>query len=256
MNNNNRSLEKSKPAFRLLIINSSGNSTKTVTGKGFIRNRMQSPRYYTIGRINEEINDFERLLSSDRISKLHEALMWRKSVIVEIEVSGYERTINYMKEIKGSSGDYDAVLVPIINSSFKLIEDSIRTIDDLINVGVPSDKIRVLFNREPDSIECFDRITNKLDGLDIVYDLTAQINNHSCYQKLQESGLKYDDITESTLEANEEELKKLERLRAGERPSDLQWELVQLISLQRAVLASRQQHDEVFSTLFSNLIPG
>lgn len=256
MNNDHCPPEKSKPKFRLLIINSSGNSTKTVSGT-FIRNRMQDPKYYIVGYKDERINDFERVLQADRISELHDTMMVRESAIVEIEVSGYERTINYMRDMKGCNRDYDAVLVPVINSSFKLIEDSIRTIDDLISVGVSPDKIRVLFNREPNSIESFDRLTDKLDELEITYDLETQITHHLGYEKLKELKIEYDDITESTLDAAEE---KLVKLRSEEQPREesetiaLQKKLLKLVSVQRAVLASKQQHNEIFNKLFSDLI--
>lgn len=256
MNNSHCQPEKSKPKFRLLIINSSSQSTKTVSGT-FIRSRMQDPKYYIVGYKDEKINDFERILQADRISELHEILMIRESVIVEVEVSGYERTINYMRDMKGCNRDYDAVLVPVINSSFKLIEDSIRTIDDLISVGVSPDKIRILFNRERNSIESFDRLTDKLDELEITYDLETQITHHLGYEKLKELKIEYDDITESTLDADEEEL---ERLRVEEQPREanttiaLQNKLLKSVNAQRAVLASKQQHDEVFNTLFSDLI--
>lgn len=257
MNNSHCPIEDPKPEFRLLIINRSGNSTKTASGN-LIRNRMQNPKYYTVGHKYEEINDFEKLISANQIPTLHKALTWRKSVIVEVNVCGYERTINYMKDVKGYSKDYDAVLVPIINSSFKLIEDSIGTIDDLISVGMPAHKIRVLFNRDPDSNESFEKMTDRLDELKITYNLEAQVKNHICYEELRrykelhDPELKYNDITENTLDANEEELEKLEKLRVGEEPEDSRKKLINLVSLQRKVLAYKQHHDEVFKALFSD----
>lgn len=250
-------MEDPKPEFRLLIINRSGNSTKTASGN-LIRNRMQNPKYYTVGHKYKEINDSEKLISANQIPRLHKALTWRKSVIVEVEVCGYERTINYMKDVKSYSKDYDAVLVPIINSSFKLIEDSIGTIDDLISVGMPAHKIRVLFNRDPDSNESFKKMTDRLDELKITYNLETQVKNHICYEELhkyQESHdpeLKYNDITENTLDANEEALEKLEKLRVGEEPEDSRKKLIDLVSLQRKVLAYKQHHDEIFKAIFSD----
>lgn len=257
MNNDHHPQKKPKLEIRLLIINSSGNSTKTSTGRGFIKNRMHEPRYYTVGTEAKKITERDRFITAKRIPDLHSALMKYKSVIVEIEISAYEKTIDKMKEIRGCHQDYDIVLVPVINSSSKLIEDSIRTIEDLINIGIPSDKLRVLFNREPDSNERFDKITDKLKKLKIHYDLRAQIKDHDFYQKLEKLEIEYDDVTESTLDADED---RVEQLRVGKKtdstdPSTqeyLQKKLIELVSVQRAVLSSKSQHDEVFNMLFGD----
>ncbi len=95
-----------------------------------------------------------------------------------------------MKEMAGCYDDYDFILVPVINSSPKLIEDSVRTIEKLIDIGVTPDKVGVLFNRASDSDEYFDILTNKLDELKVPYDLRAQVENYEFYEKLDTLNIK------------------------------------------------------------------
>lgn len=252
MNNDKNQSRKSKPEFRLLIINSSGNSTKTTTGRGLIRNRMQEPIYYKVGYINQDIKGDEVFITADKLSSVHKTLMRSMSVIVEIEISAYERTIQEMQEMEGCHGDYDFVLVPVINSSLKLIKDSIRTIEKLHKIGVSADKVRVLFNRVSDSDEYFELLTSKLDELKIPYDLKAHIKNHDFYEKLDSLNIRYDEVTPSRLEADENHLKRLSK----ESSLDLLTHevsksyFIEAVSAQRNALASKQEHDEVFNKLF------
>lgn len=258
MNNDNRPSKKSKLEFCVLIINSSGNSTKTVTGRGLIRNRMQEPIYYKVGYIKEDIKRDEIFITADKLSSVHKTLMQSMSVIVEIEISAYEKTIHKMEEMHGCYEDYDFVLIPVINSSLKLIKDSIRTIETLLSIGIPTDKIRILFNRVSDSDEYFELLTNRLDDLNIHYDLRAHINSYGFYEKLDSLNIRYDEVTDSKLKADEKHLTQLK----NESNLDLFTHriskpyFIEAVSAQREALASKQQHDEVFNMLFSNLSQG
>lgn len=252
MNNDNSQSKKSKPGFRLLIINSSGNSTKTTTGRGLIRNRMQEPIYYKVGYVYQDIKGDEVFITVDKLSSAHKMLMQSMSAIVEIEVSAYERAIHEMQEMEGCHEDYDFVLIPVINSSLKLIKDSIRTLEKLLSMGVCADKVRVIFNRVSDSDEYFELLTNKLDELKIPYDLKAHIKDYEFYEKLDSLNIRYDEVTPSRLESDEEHLKRLSK----ESPLDLFTHSISVpyfteaVSAQKSALASKQEHDEVFSRLF------
>jgi hypothetical protein len=182
--------------------------------------------------------------------------MQSMSVIVEIEISAYEKTIQKMQEMEGCHDDYDFVLVPVINSSLKLIKDSIRTIEKLLSIGVSADKIRVLFNRVSDSDEYFELLTNKLDELNIPYDLEVHIKNYEFYEQLDSLNIRYDEVTCDKLEADEEHLKLLKNeshLNLFTHRISKPY-FIEAVSAQRNALASKKQHDEVFNRLFGKLV--
>lgn len=256
MSRRNRQIRNPETEFCVLIINSSGNSTKTVTGRGLLRNRMLRPLYYRVGYSDRDTKGEEFFIHAHKLEDVHEALMTYMSVIVEVEVSAFEETINKMCAMHGCYDDYDFVLIPVINSSHKLIDDSIRTIERLINIGVSPDKFRILFNREEDNGCDFDLLTNKLEELKITYDLNAQIKNHEFYEKLDMLGVRYNDITECKLSADKKQLEQLEaqsgisHLLKNNTLDTSKAYFSELVSAQEDALDYGQQHDEVFEILF------
>lgn len=160
-----------KPQLNVCIINSSGNSGKTISGRWLIRPRLQDPKYYRIGYNKRNVVGDEIFVPVEKLSDVHiELMMMDTSVIVEVEMSEFERTIDRMSQMRGCHEDYDFFLVPVVDSSRKLITDSIRTIKTLINMGVPPHKIRIPFNRDPGrhpAYNYFEELTNTLDELKI-----------------------------------------------------------------------------------------
>lgn len=251
MSNNINCIKNRKAEFRVLIINSSGNSTKTTTGRGLIKQRMHEPRYYRVGYAKRDTKYKEIHVSADNISLLHKCLMRSTSIIVEVEISAYEQVTNKMEAMSGCHEDYDFVLVPVINSSPKLMHDSVKTIERLIDIGVPVDKFRVLFNRAYNN-EYLEILTNKLDEFKIFYDLRANIEEYDFYQSLNMLNIEYDDVTETKLKEDMEQVERLRKqLKLGVSICKASQEyLIEAVSAQRVALASRKKHDEIFNMLF------
>ncbi len=74
----------------LLILNSSGNSTKTTTGKGLIKQRLQKSNYYKVCNSNENIESDEIFVTPSKLSSVHEYLMQSTSAIVEVDKADCE----------------------------------------------------------------------------------------------------------------------------------------------------------------------
>lgn len=256
MDMNDHQTESYDASFRVLIINSSGGSTKTTTGKGLVKNRMKEPMYYRIGYkdVHKGRNKNEHFATADQFPTVYKALTKYLSAIVEVEVSACEATLYEMENIHGRHEEFDFVLVPTINSSPKLISDSIRTIERLISIGFPPQKIRVLFNRVPDKNDYFKTLTDRLEELKIPYNLKAQLEKYSFYEELDILNIKYKDITESKVTADRGKLEQL-KFNAGFVYSGTVLQisrdyLIEAISAQREALVSKQKHDEVFEILF------
>lgn len=248
-----------KPQLTICIINSSGNSGKTISGRWLVKPRIQDPIYFRIGYNNRNISGDEISAPAKKLINVHVELMMDTSVIVEVEVSEFERTIDEMIKMRGCHEDYDFFLVPVVDSSPKLIADSIGTIKILINMGVPPHKIRILFNRDPDrhsAYDYFEKLTDTLDELKIPYDLNAQFQCYDFYEKLEALNLSFEDLTERNLIDAKEHLKKITekgkiyRLTDAEKAAKAFY--VQVVLVQRAALAYKSEHDEVFEILFQN----
>lgn len=248
-----------KPQLTICIINSSGNSGKTISGRWLIKPRLQDPKYYRIGFNDRNISGDEIFATVDKLIDVHVELMMDTSVIVEVEISEFERTIDRMDQMMGCHEDYDFFLVPVVDSSPKLITDSIGTIKILVNMGVPPHKIRILFNRDPgrhSAYDYFEELTDTLDELKIPYDLNAQFQCYEFYEKLEVLNLSFEDLTEHNLIEAKAHLKKIKEKGKIHRLTDTQKAAkafyVQVVLVQRAALAYKSEHDEVFEILFQN----
>ncbi|WP_299221920.1 hypothetical protein [uncultured Psychrobacter sp.] len=255
----NYQIPNAKPQLTVCIINSSGNSGKTISGRCLVKPRLQDPKYYRIGFNNRNISGDEIFATVDKLRDLHVELMMDTSVIVEVEISEFERTIDRMNKMMGCHEDYDFFLVPVVDSSPKLIADSIGTIKILVNMGVPPHKIRILFNRDPgrhSAYDYFEELTDTLDELKIPYDLNAQFQCYDFYEKLEALNLSFEDLTEHNLIDAKAHLKKITekgkiyRLTDAEKAAKAFY--AQVVLVQRAALAYKSEHDEVFEILFQN----
>lgn len=255
----NYQIPNAKPQLTVCIINSSGNSGKTISGRCLVKPRLQDPKYYRIGFNNRNISGDEIFATVDKLRDVHVELMMDTSVIVEVEISEFERTIDRMNKMMGCHEDYDFFLVPVVDSSPKLIADSIGTIKILVNMGVPPHKIRILFNRDPgrhSAYDYFEELTDTLDELKIPYDLNAQFQCYDFYEKLEALNLSFEDLTEHNLIDAKAHLKKITekgkiyRLTDAEKAAKAFY--AQVVLVQRAALAYKSEHDEVFEILFQN----
>lgn len=256
LSNNKASNNINKASFNVLIINSSGNSGKTSAGRGLILPRLDSPTYCKVDFSKRYLRRGESFFHANRLSDVHRILMQSCSTIVEVGVSACEQTINKMIEMEGCHDDYDYVLVPVINTSPKLIADSIRTIKILISMGVPSYKIKVLFNKADDNNAYFEPLIKTLEEFKIPYHLEAQIYSYKYYDALDALEIDYNDVTETKLQ---DDMKYLKFLKDRASKYGLTTEesqrfdfLVDAVQAQRLVLSYRKQEDKVFDILFGN----
>lgn len=253
-------IPNAKPQLTICIINSSGNSGKTISGRWLVKPRLQDPIYFRIGYNNRNISGDEIFAPVEKLSDVHvELIMMDTSVIVEVEMSEFERTIDRMIKMRGCHEDYDFFLVPVVDSSPKLIADSIGTIKILVNMGVPPHKIRILFNRDPGrhaAYDYFEELTDTLNELKIPYDLNAQFQCYDFYEKLEALNLSFEDLTEHNLIEAKAHLKKISEKGRIHRLTDTEKAAkafyVQVVLVQRAALAYKSEHDEVFEILFQN----
>lgn len=242
------------PEFRILIINSSGNSGKTSTGRGFILTRLGNVNYYRVCN-NSTHRKNETTVTPKQIDKIHMHLMESMSAIVEVEISAYEEFMYQMSQIHRCYDDYDFILVPVINSSPYLINNSIRTIEYLNEIGVPSQKIRILFNRESEDNKIFKPLLENLEKLGIEYNLDAKIQSHKYYEELENIELKYRNINNDSLQDDTEylDILKIRANKYGLSPDEKnKFEyLKKSVHTQRLVLASKDYENRVFDMLFS-----
>ncbi|MEB0013921.1 StbB family protein [Glaciimonas sp. Gout2] len=132
---------------KIAIINFSGNVGKSTLAKQLFAPRMQAQEFAveTINAGAGETTASERLKGKD-FGHLQEEMMRTDAAIVDIGASNVDEFVKLMGQFDGSHEEFDYFIVPVVSDK-KQQTDTINTIKTLAGLGVPSKKIRVVFNK-------------------------------------------------------------------------------------------------------------
>ena len=131
-----------------MVANYSGNVGKTTIVDNCFSPRLANLKTVPIESINSNgrgKKDNRKGRDFDRITTALGALDSNINALVDVGSSNAEKVFGIMRE-NGSSEDFDYFIIPVMPDS-KMFEDTIAIIKDLADMGVPPDKIIVLFNR-------------------------------------------------------------------------------------------------------------
>lgn len=136
--------------MKVAVINFSGNVGKTTIARQLLAPRLKA-QSFTVETINasasDEIAD-TAWIKGKQFGDLQEQVLLQDAVIVDIGASNVEEFMHGMGKFKGSHEDFDYFVVPTVKEK-KQQADTINTIKTLAAIGVPSDKIRLVFNKVP-----------------------------------------------------------------------------------------------------------
>lgn len=134
-----------KFAGKVAVLNFSGNVGKSTVARHVLMGRMDDPAYIAVESINADEGEGDTVRGK-QWGQLQEELMMMDSAVVDVGASNVEDFIKLVQQYRGSHEEFDLFVVPVVAES-KQIRDTIATIDALHAIGVPSKKIRVVFNR-------------------------------------------------------------------------------------------------------------
>lgn len=131
---------------KIAVMNFSGNAGKSTISRHLLAPRMNNAAVIPVETINsDDTEDTALNLKGRQFAELMEALAVMDDAVVDVGASNVESFIAQMKDYRGSHEDFDYFVVPTVPKK-KQIRDTIATIDTLREIGVPADKIRVVFN--------------------------------------------------------------------------------------------------------------
>jgi hypothetical protein len=136
--------------MRILVGNISGNMGKTTLVKHLLAPRMKDARVVVLESTNSGSDELISpiRLAADDFASLVDIMALEDELVVDLGASESTEMIRKLKEYESSVHDFDMIIVPVVNDP-KAHEDTISTVMTLNALGVPPEKIRIVFNKIP-----------------------------------------------------------------------------------------------------------
>tara|TARA_R110000765_G_scaffold404269_1_gene500470 strand:- start:214 stop:912 length:699 start_codon:yes stop_codon:yes gene_type:complete len=230
-------MSKSKD-LKIAVLNYSGNVGKTTIVNNLLEPRLLDTPIIAVETINDDGTDQIKIKGKD-YGMLQDEMLINDRLIVDIGASNIEETMRLMKQYKGSHEDFDYFLIPTVPDGKQQV-DTASTIKALKKMGVPSEKIKIVFNKVDEDIEKeFDVIIEiaKAAKLSIP---TVGIEYSAVYQELRDSGKTMAELLAMT------DLRK--QIKATKDPAE-RISLAALIGTQRLADSAQENLDAVFKDL-------
>lgn len=137
--------------MKLAVISFSGNVGKSTIARHLLAPRLPGARVIAIESINADEGQAQSMRGF-QFGELQEYLQSVDDVVVDIGASNVEELMRLMHLYQDSHEEFDCFVVPTVPPP-KQQQDTIATLADLHAVGVPPERIQLIFNmvdeREP-----------------------------------------------------------------------------------------------------------
>lgn len=130
--------------MKIAVINFSGNVGKSTVARHLLLPRVDGAELITVESLNATESKTQTVRGT-QFAELQEYLQTVSSAVVDIGASNVEQLLELMRQYRGSHEDFDAFVVPTV-AAFKQQQDTIATLFELSRIGVPSTRVRLLFN--------------------------------------------------------------------------------------------------------------
>ena len=130
--------------MKVAVINFSGNVGKSTLARHLLVPRIPDAEFIAIESVNSGEGP-SATLRGDQFAALQEYLHSIPSAVVDVGASSIQEFLELMQEYRGSQEDFDCFVVPCVPPP-KQQQDTIATLVDLSHLGVPPERLRVVFN--------------------------------------------------------------------------------------------------------------
>lgn len=181
--------------LKAAILNNSGNVGKSTICQAMLKPRLEDAEIIKVETINSDGTNDNKLSAKefDEILKLIDDV---DCTLIDIGASNIEQFMVQMLEFQGSHELIDFFIVPVTPQD-KQQRDSIATIDNLINIGIEEERIKVIFNMAEKDLDIDKQfaifLANKTCKK-IVGANPSVVYHNNIFTILTKSKLKYDDV--------------------------------------------------------------
>lgn len=141
--------------MKVVIINYTGTVGKTTIAANLLSPRMGGAPIYAIESINETAENLGldvEMMRGNKFRELFKRLMLQDQAIIDVGASNVEDFMANLEGFEEAHEEIDYYIVPV-TSGTKEQKETVSMIGSLSSMGVPADKIRVVFNRVKRDVE-------------------------------------------------------------------------------------------------------
>jgi len=131
--------------MKIAVINFSGNVGKSTIARHLLQPRVQGAELITIESTNAGEDSSDQTLRGSQFGALQEYLQTVETAVVDVGASNVEELLELMRKYRGSHEDFDYFVVPTV-PALKQQRDTIATLAELQQIGVPAAKLKLVFN--------------------------------------------------------------------------------------------------------------
>ena len=134
--------------MKLAVINFSGNVGKSTVARHLLAPRISGCEFVAVESINA--GDGQPMTIRGReFAQLQEYLQTVSNLVVDVGASNVEDLLTLMRRYSGSHMDFDGFVVPTVPAR-KQQQDTAATLAELARIGVPAERVRLVFNQVED----------------------------------------------------------------------------------------------------------
>ena len=136
---------------KIAVVNFSGNVGKSTLAKHLLAPMMGDCPVISVETINADAASDHRI-SGSRFGELQEGMLTQDKVVVDVGSSNIEDFLKLMRRYEGSHEDFDLYVVPCV-PALKQQKDTLQCVRELSALGIPAQRIRIVFNQLPDQVK-------------------------------------------------------------------------------------------------------
>jgi hypothetical protein len=177
--------------MKIAVINFSGNVGKTTVARHLLVPRLPGAELVCVESINADDGQGQALRGR-QFGELQEYLQTVDSVVVDIGASNVEDLLALMRKYRGSQADFDCFVVPTV-PALKQQQDTIATLVELAQLGVPASRLKLVFNMVEDHVDAaraFDTLLAFVAERPIAQaDTRCYLGDNEIYERVKGTGV-------------------------------------------------------------------
>lgn len=134
--------------MKIAVISFSGNVGKSTIARHLLLPRIPQAELLSVESLNAD-DDKSRAIRGSRFGELHEYLQTIDHAVVDIGASNVEDLLALMRRYRGSHENFDAFVIPSVAAT-KQQKDTMATLADLSRMGIPPERLKLVFNMVED----------------------------------------------------------------------------------------------------------